>query len=87
MTERTTKAQLDWKIKLINSIHHTPEAHKPGSYKLDYYPAGGGYKLVQLNENYAERDVITSIRMPATAMYYILEAYISGYEAGERSNR
>jgi len=81
-TKRITREMLEFQVELINEAQGRP-AQGIGSLQLDYYREGGGYKLVEILESHAEHDTITSYRLPANAMYYLLKAYKEGYYTGK----
>ena len=82
--QRTTKAQLAKKLAEVATLYTTPEGKH---LSLDYYPMYGGYRLVLIDDtNGGEWDICPNHRLPAKAMYDVLQGMLIGLTNATEKN-
>ena len=81
MTQRTTRAQVDAKLTLLNDVSKC-------AYELD--SAYGGYSIVRMDApGTGERELLRGPRLSLSGVYYVLDALINYRDAefGDVHNR
>lgn len=82
--QRTTKAQLAHKLAEVATLYTVPNGKH---LSLDHYAMFGGYRLVLIDDTTGgEWDICPTHRVPARAMYDVLQGMLIGLTNATEKN-